>query len=141
MIEAIVDSCAIEDSNHHVIHVADFGCKLEIAPGEQDCPLGKIFTVLKKLTQLGIQIEIAQLDFGFSVPAPNNRVPNYSWDRDNQNAHSQIKRMFKNVNKEVYSTHHLRPNANGQDINSAKRRGKYIKFKKEEEQVGDDTEC
>ena len=123
MIETIVDSCAVEDSNHHVIHVADFGCKLEIAPGEQDCPLGKIFTVLKKLTQLGIRIKIAQLDFGFSVLAPNNRVPNYSWDRDNQNAHSQIKRMFKNVNKEVYSTHRLRPNANGQDINSAKRRG------------------
>ena len=121
--EAIVDSCAIENSNHHVIHVADFGCKLEITPGEQDCPLGKIFTVLKKLTQLGIRIEIAQLDFGFSVPAPNNRVPNYSWDRGDQNAHSQIKRMFKNVNKEVYSTHHIRPNANGQDINSAKRRG------------------
>ena len=86
-------------------------------------PIGKNFTALKKLTQLGIRIEIAQLDVGFSVPAPDNRVPNYSWDRDNPNVHSQVKRMFKNVNKEVYSTHHIHPNANGQDINSAKRRG------------------
>ena len=123
MIEAILDSCAIEDSNHHVIHVADFGCKLEITPGKQDCPLGKIFTALKKLTQLGIRTEIAQLDFGFSVPAPNNKVPNYSWDRDNQNARNRSTRMFKHVNKEVYPPHHIYPNVNRQDIDLAKIRG------------------
>ena len=133
MIEAIVDSCAIQDSNHHVIHVADFGCKLEITPGEQDCPLGKIFTALKKLTQLGIRTQIAQLDFGFSVPARNNKVPNYSWDRDNQNAQSQIKRFFKHVSKDVYPTHHVHPNVKGQDVNLAKRRGTLSLKKKRKE--------
>ena len=123
MIEAIIDSCAIRDSNHHVIHVADFGCKLQITPGKQDCPLGKIFTVLKKLTGLGIQIEIAQLDFGFNVPARNNLVPNYSWHKGNQNARNRSKRMFKHVSKEVYPTHHIYPNVNRQDIDLAKTRG------------------
>ena len=123
MIEAIVDSCAIEGSNHHVIHVADFGCKLDITPGKQDCLLGKIFTALKKLTQMGIQTEISQLDFGFSVPAPNNKVPNYSWNRDNQNAQSQIKRIFNRVNKDAYPTHLVHPYVKGQDVDLAKRRG------------------
>ena len=133
VVEAIVESCGIVGRSHHVIHVADFGCKLDITPGERDCPLGKIFTGLKMLAQLGVRTDVTQLDIGFRVPTGNNKVPNYSWDRGNQNAPRQSGRMFKHVAREVYPTHLMYANVNGQDVNLAKIRGT-LSLKKKREQ-------
>ena len=141
VIEAIVDSCFGRDINRHVIHIADFGCKLEIMPGKQNCPLGKIFTALKELTQLGIRTEIAQLDFGFTVPVAKNRVVNFSWGSKYWNATNRDKGMFNNVHKDIFPTHHIHPKKNGQGIDSAKLRGSISLKKKKKywEELKDDA--
>lgn len=66
-VEAIIESCQFNST--HMIHLADFGFKLPIEMIEQD-KVAPIFDKMKAMSDLGITVELAQIDIAFVCDAP-----------------------------------------------------------------------
>lgn len=119
MIDSIIESCFVEELQLHVIHIADFGFRLPIMPGNPKCPLNIIFTEMKKMSDEGITVELIQLDVAFSVPVRENQLVQFSChqNKDRKSIHS----LLAQSTVKVYPLHQL-PHPRGEVI-----LGKHVK--------------
>ena len=105
MIDSIIESCFVQESQSHVIHIADFGFRLPIMPGTPECPLNIFFTRMKKMSDEGVMVELVQLDVAFSVPVREKQLVQFSCRR-NQNKKSKQSLLAQSTVK-VYPLHQL----------------------------------
>ena len=72
MIDSIIESCQFGLT--HMIHVADFGFKLSIDELADQDNIVPIFDQIKVMSDLGISVELAQIDIAFVAHAPKNML-------------------------------------------------------------------
>ena len=73
MIDSIIESCKYGLSTY-MIHVADFGCKLSIDELKDKDNVVPIFDKMKAMSDLGMTVELAQIDIAFVAHVPKNML-------------------------------------------------------------------
>jgi hypothetical protein len=120
MVESILNSCFVKELNSHVVHVADFGFRLPIKPGSANCPLNVLFTKMKRMSDLGINVELIQLDVAFSVPVGANRLVQFSCHR--YPSKKRKRSLLRHSTVKMYPLHQL-PRPGGKPILDNKVKG------------------
>ena len=113
MIDSIIESCFVQESQSHVIHIADFGFRLPIMPGTPECPLNIFFTRMKKMSDEGVMVELVQLDVAFSVPVREEKLVQFSCRRNNDQ--KSVDSLLNGSTVKVHPLHQL-PNPHDEPI-------------------------
>ena len=74
LVDSIIDSCYVETTGSYAIHLADFGMKLPISPGENNCALSNLFKKIHDMREAGLNVEVLQIDVAFSIPSSLNKL-------------------------------------------------------------------
>lgn len=108
MVDALLESCFVESSRLHLLHVADFGCKKKVRPGLPSCPLKEFFDKLDDMRKNGVTVENCQTDIAFTIPLPLNRLVQFSLKRKRDHQSSTTSEtVLKSCSLKTYPIHAL----------------------------------
>ena len=109
MVDAIIQSCYVDELDEYYIHLADFGMKMIIDTGSSECSLRKCFNQISKMRKNRLVVEITQLDIGFMVPSGINQLIQLSTTKTAQGAKAQG--LLDHSDLKIYPTHEVSINA------------------------------
>jgi hypothetical protein len=116
VVEAILESCFVESNKLYTIHVADFGCKKKIMPGNPLCPFLELCNKLDHMREIGVSVENCQTDVAFTIPAPPRRVVQLSCKRRRNNGDPFYKSVLTGSTLQIHPIHGIPLGDDGEGI-------------------------
>lgn len=107
LVDAIIESCYVEEKNESFLHIADIGMKIKILPDSLG-PLDSLFTSIENLRkQQAFNVEVLQLDIAITEDHPAGYFLQINRNRSN-NASDDLPSFLSQHSGQTYPIHSIR---------------------------------